>query len=160
MTPVYIRKLQHGDHLISYHWRNDPLVWEYTGSRPDREITADIEEQWILRVTNDPTSMRYAICVQSDDRYIGNVQLTGIENDTAEFHIFIGDTSYWGKGAGVQATRQMVAEGFARGLKLIFLYVNSNNAAAIRVYEKCGFRKTGIKDNDIRMEITPADMDS
>jgi hypothetical protein len=75
MIDVYIRRLQMGDHLVSYKWRNDPDVWKLTGSRPDRVITEAIEEQWLANVLTQKDTMRFAICIAGPDEYVGNVQL-------------------------------------------------------------------------------------
>ncbi len=151
---AYIRKLQHGDHLTSCHWRNNPEIWKYTGSRPDMVITEQIEEEWLLRVTQDPTSTRWAICIAGTDEYVGNVQLTDIKDGTAEFHIFIGNTAWWGKGIGLQATRLMVEEGFRMGLQEIYLYVDAANKPAVAIYERCGFEVTESDGNKLKMVVT------
>ena len=97
---------------------------------------------------------RFAICVNNDLQYIGNVQLTDIIDNKAQFHIFIGEKGFWNKGIGTEATLLMIKYGF-ENLKLhkIYLLVNKSNVPAIKSYEKCGFRICGIIDNKIRMEI-------
>jgi RimJ/RimL family protein N-acetyltransferase len=137
---VYIRPLQESDALISYHWRNDPEIWKYTGHRPDRIITPEIELNWIKQVLSNPTTKRFAICLREDNKYIGNVQLTDINNGVAHFHIFIGEKQCWGKGIATQATRLLIE--YAKNelcLKELYLWVNEKNKAAIQVYLKCGF---------------------
>ena len=140
MINIYLRPLKEEDALTSYKWRNDTEVWQLTGSRPDMVVTSEIEKNWIRKVLRDPTSRRFAICIAESDEYIGNVQLTSITEEEAEFHIFIGEKKYWGKGIGYQATEKII--GFARknmSLKSIYLYVKALNKAAIMIYEKVGF---------------------
>lgn len=151
---VKLRPLVESDALVSYKWRNNPRVWEYTGSRPDKEITPEIETGWIKNILLRSDERRYAIVV--DGVYVGNVQLTGITARQAIFHIFIGDTNYWGRGIATQALRHIID--IARDdLKLsnILLEVNKNNLAAIRVYKKCGFKETkdGFEANFLSMEL-------
>ena len=137
---IYIRPLRREDALISYKWRNDPDIWVYTGRRPDRTITPEIELEWIERVLRDPSSRRFAICLKDGDIYIGNVQLTDIEKGMANFHIFIGAKEYWGKGIATEATRHLLK--YAKDelkLKKLHLWVNPLNKAAVKVYLKCGF---------------------
>lgn len=151
---VYIRPLRESDALASWRWRNDPDVWAYTGSHPDHYITEDIELEWIHRVLKDETSRRFAICITDTHEYIGNVQLTDINSDSAQFHIFIGKKSYWGKGVATMATNLLLA--FARcNLKLrkVYLNVNKENIAAIRSYKKNGFKVVSSCGEDIRMEV-------
>ena len=151
---VYIRPLRESDASTSWRWRNDREVWTYTRSHPDRYITEEIEIEWIRRALNDRTSRRFAICIIGTDEYIGNVQLTDIENDSAQFHIFIGNKFYWGKGGSTLATSLLLA--FARQnlkLKNIYLYVDKENLAAIESYKKNGFNAVSSHENEIRMEI-------
>jgi diamine N-acetyltransferase len=153
MIDVYIRRLQMGDHLVSYKWRNDPDVWKLTGSRPDRVITEAIEEQWLANVLTQKDTMRFAICIAGPDEYVGNVQLTSIASGHAEFHIFIGERKYWGKGIATKATTLMVEEGFRSGIKEIYLYVKKENQQAIAVYLKCGFQIVGDDGDNIKMAV-------
>lgn len=63
-----------------------------------------------------------------------------------EFRIFIGDDDGRGKGYGTEAARLVVDYGFGKlNLETIYLGVNSENAGAIRSYEKAGFRREGIR---------------
>jgi RimJ/RimL family protein N-acetyltransferase len=60
----------------------------------------------------------------------------------AELGIFIGEPSEWGKGYGTEATRLLVGLGFrVLGLERIRLDVHEDHAAAIRAYERAGFRR-------------------
>ena len=150
MYKIYIRPLAPEDAKISYKWRNDPEVWKFTGSRPDREITYDIESEWIHKAIADPTCKRFAIMV--DEKYVGNIQLTNIEDDTAEFHIFIGDRFWWGKGVGRAATEHLLT--FARQelkLKKIYLTVRKENIAAIKSYRKVPFEELETNHDYMRM---------
>lgn len=59
----------------------------------------------------------------------------------AELGLFIGDPLDWGKGYGTEATRLLVGYGFrVLGLERIRLEVYEDHAAAIRAYERAGFR--------------------
>lgn len=137
---IYLRPLKREDALISYKWRNDPNVWRYTGSHPDRVITPEIELAWIDKVLVDVTSQRYAICLCENDKYVGNVQLTNINGDSAVFHIFIGERSMWNKGIGSQATKKMIEIAKNKlNLKILKLWVNPDNIAAVKAYQKNGF---------------------
>ena len=145
MHKVLIRPLRLEDAKISYKWRNDNEVWKLTGSKPNRIITEEIEKEWLSNKLKEINSYRFAIEV--DNIYVGNIQLTDVvENESAEYHIFIGDKSYWGKGVANLATAQIII--FAKNvinLKSIYLSVNPENLSAIKVYEKNGFEKMNEK---------------
>lgn len=152
MYNVLIRPLQKEDALISYQWRNDPEVWKFTGSRPDIEITKEIESEWIVKVLQDEKSKRFAILC--DNEYIGNVHLNNIENNTAEFHIFIGNKDFWGKGISQLATYQILY--YAKEvLKLseIYLYVKSENIAAVESYKRNNFVVTEENPGNVKMSL-------
>lgn len=153
MTKIVIRPLQHADHLTSWKWRNDPAIWEYTGSRPNMLVDEATERTWIEQVLSQTDSMRFAICDAESGTYIGNVQITHIANGAGEFHIFIGNRDYWGKGVGSQATRQMLEKAFESGLTSVHLSVHYQNKAAVAIYEKCGFVTTSADGDMIRMDM-------
>lgn len=149
---VRIRPLEEHDAYTSVNWRNDPKIWKLTGSRPDRTITLEDELNWIRKVTSDEKDRRFAII--ADQAYVGNIYLTGIKDGEAEYHIFIGEKSYWGKGVATLASRAIIE--YARhdlGLKRLELSVNENNAAAIKLYEKLGFKAIESLEGFIRMEL-------
>jgi RimJ/RimL family protein N-acetyltransferase len=159
---IYIRPLRETDAEISYRWRNDPEIWKYTLSRPDKEITLEIEKDWIQKVLSRSDEKRFAVCLRDTDEYIGNVQLTDINSYEAEFHIFIGEKKYWGKGLGTKVTSLAVDYAFnVLELQSVYLFVKKENVAAIRAYEKAGFNKI-IEDEsgNIRLAKYSFDNDS
>ena len=151
---VAIRPLQEEDASISYKWRNNPEIWKYTESKPDMNITYEIELNWLQDVLQRPNEKRFAICVDDDHQYVGNVQLTDINQGVAQFHIFIGEVVYHGMGIGTKATSLMLDYAFSvLGLNAVYLFVNKNNAVAIKMYENCGFYKLEESSEMIKMEI-------
>jgi len=137
---VVLRPLKELDAYSSYHWRNDHRIWAYTGKAPSKNINLEDELAWIRTVLAGQNEKRFAICVGKSAKYIGNVQLTNIAANQAEFHIFIGDKSMHGLGIGSQATVLLLnySKKFL-GLNEIYLYVHKDNIPAINLYKKCGF---------------------
>lgn len=155
---IYLRPLEEKDALISYKWRNNPHIWSFTGSSPDRTITPEIETEWIREALQRHDEARYAICIEETDEYIGNVQLTHISDRVAEFHIFIGEEKYWGKMIGTAATRKMIETGLTDlGLKQIYLYVHKNNIAAIKAYLNAGFVVEDCAGSQLKMVVRNVD---
>ncbi|WP_295713868.1 GNAT family protein [Mucilaginibacter sp.] len=152
---VYIRPLVIEDAQVSHVWRNDPLIWVYTGYKPVNYISAEVETEWLRTQLNKTNQARFAICVKELNTYIGNVQLLDITEHDAELHLFIGNKLYWGKGIGYQATVQMLRYGFlVKELDIIYLKVHPANISALSVYEKAGFDITGKQNDLICMSIT------
>jgi diamine N-acetyltransferase len=138
---IFIRFLVLSDAKVSYKWRNNPGIWKFTGGRPDKHITEAMELEWLAGALKRQNELRFAICLKSNEQYIGNAQLTHITNDSAQYHIFIGEEEFWNKGVGNAAT-QLVLEYAFKELKLnnVFLDVNQSHLAAIKLYEKAGFK--------------------
>jgi len=97
---IFLRPLVLEDAMISYKWRNNPEIWKYTPFHPSAPITLKVERDWLRGVLKRTDQKRFAICLTDSKRYIGNVQLLDILEQQAEFHLFIGDSSCWGKGIG------------------------------------------------------------
>lgn len=151
---IYLRPLSLEDAKTSYKWRNDPEIWKYTDNRPDRKITQRTEESWLTKVSDRKDSARFAICIKNTDKYIGNVQLTSINNQTAEFHIFIGNKKYWGKKIAQKASRLILV--YAKHqlhLKSVYLSVNLKNKTAISAYEKVGFTFSAIIEGQMIIDL-------
>jgi diamine N-acetyltransferase len=137
---VCLRPLQETDAEKSWKWRNDFSIWKFTGNRPSSYVTAEMELDWIREALNRPDEIRFAICAGDFKEYVGNVQLTSITSDDAEFHIFIGEKLSRNQGVGSKATKLVIEYAKKKlGLKNIYLQVHPKNIAAIRAYIKCGF---------------------
>lgn len=149
---VVIRPLREEDAFTSVSWRNRPEVWALTASSPDRVITVEDELTWIRRATADPSSRRFAII--ADDAYVGNIYLTDLTRRSGVYHIFIGETAYWGRGIARAASEQIIR--LAReelGLSTIELSVHGDNLAACRLYTSLGFVQTGVDGAFKRMTL-------
>lgn len=149
---VRIRPLRESDANISYLWRNDPEIWKYTGSSIDREITLEDELSWIRKVLKDDTCRRFAII--ADEVYVGNIYLTNIQHGEAEYHIFLGNKKYMGKGIAKEASNLII--GYARDelkLKSVILEVRPENTRAVQLYLFLGFQVVGRDQEFLKMTI-------
>lgn len=137
---VTIRPLVEADADTSYNWRNDPEVFKYTGNVYTEVITLETERLWISRVINNKDEYRCAII--ADNKYVGNIYLTNIvKNESAVYHIFIGEKEYWGKGVGKKASIEIIKYGFnVLKLDYIYLKVRHENNNAIKLYDSLGFK--------------------
>jgi RimJ/RimL family protein N-acetyltransferase len=115
-------------------------------------VQLEDELAWISKAAAEPASRRFAIL--ADEVYIGNTYLTGIEGEAAEFHIFIGDKSYWRKGVAREVTKQVIQYAWDElSLKRVCLGVHPDNKAAVRLYNSLGFIPEGIDGPFIRMSL-------
>lgn len=152
---VSIRPLQEGDAYTSVKWRNDPEVFKYTGGVYDHEITLDMELAWIRKVMLNNDEYRCAIL--ADGVYVGNIYLTDISKESAQYHIFIGDRTYWGKGVAKKASQIILCYAFC-SLKLDYVYlrVQKKNVVAHHLYHKLGFCDCGEDEKWVSMKIASA----
>lgn len=149
---VAIRLLQTRDAYKSYIWRNDKEVFAHTTVTYQHEITLEMELEWINRVIGNEDEYRCAIEV--DGLYVGNIYLTGITSTQAEYHIFIGEKAFWGKGVAYKASRQILNYAFNQlHLEMVFLEVSPQNERAISLYQKLGFEKRKIRNGFMIMDL-------
>jgi diamine N-acetyltransferase len=140
-TSIYLRPLVLDDAKVSYLWRNNPLIWKYSRFDPKTTITLSTEINWLAESLKRKDELRFAICIEESHSYIGNVQLIKINNIDAEFHLFIGDTSCWGKGIGRKATELLLNYAFQEmKLQKVNLEVHKDNSPAIAIYNRQGFK--------------------
>jgi RimJ/RimL family protein N-acetyltransferase len=107
------------------------------------------------------TNIRCSI-INENNEIIGLVSLTNINriNQSAIFHIMIGDSNSRGKGAGYYATNEMLRHAFLdMNLNRVELTVLTSNKKAIKLYEKVGFKYEGTKREAIYKEGKFVDMD-
>ncbi len=71
---------------------------------------------------------------------MGNIQLTDIKKDCAILHIFIGNKNFWGQKIASNALSLLL--NYAKKelkLKELYLEVNPENKAAIKLYQNADF---------------------
>jgi diamine N-acetyltransferase len=114
-------------------------------SRPvtEEELIAAID-----RFAKMESCVFFTIYEKASMKPIGITFLTEIDykHRTAEFNIVISDSSSHGKGYGTETTKLMMDYAFSVvGVHNLQLRVYEFNKAAIRVYEKAGFRTYGTR---------------
>lgn len=135
---VAIRPLREEDAYTSVKWRNDPEVFKFTGNTYKNEIKIENELEWIHKVTTNPKDYRCAIL--ADGVYVGNIYLTDIDGKAANYHIFIGNKEYWGKGVAKKASLLILDYAFSTlKLETVKLKNRKENTSAFMLYKKLGF---------------------
>lgn len=139
---VYIRPLRLEDAQTSYQWRNNPKIWKFTGFKPEKPITLEVETEWLANVLKRENEKRFAICLQNDDRYIGNVYLASLTKEEGYLHTFIGEIEFWGKGRAAQAITQIFDFGFKeQHLDRVMTDIHVKNVASLTLAKRLGFEK-------------------
>ena len=102
---------------------------------------------WFESIKERNDIVIFGIRLRKSGNMIGSCQLHSIDHGhrSAELQIRISETAERGLGYGTEATRLLLDFAFKDlSLNRIYLHVFSNNAVAIRVYEKAGFVREGI----------------
>lgn len=143
-----LRELERKDLPILNKWRNNPELIAMLGA-PFRYIGPEVDEKWFDNyMANRANTVRCAIADEDDDIILGLVSLVSIDhmNQSAEFHIMIGDKENQGKGIGTYAVNKMLHHAFYNmNLRRIELTVLEENKRAQKLYEKAGFVQEGTK---------------
>lgn len=147
---VSIRPLKKDDAYTSVKWRNDSEVFRYTGNTYDHVISIDSELNWIQKVIECQSDFRCAILV--DGVYVGNIYLTDIIDKKADYHIFIGEKNYWGRGVAKEASKLILEYAFSTlRLNEVDLKVRKQNTRAIALYTSLGFEITNDEGDWMKM---------
>ena len=144
---VSLGPLQKSEIPLLTRWYNDPMALLLGGDDLIPTSEARSEELWtkIIEEKNDKRIF-FAMYENASMRPIGMCNLRDINtlHGTGEIGIIIGDAGDRGKGYGTETVALLVDYGFtAFGLTNIWLDALSANAAAIRAYEKAGFKEIG-----------------
>ncbi|MFD5095781.1 GNAT family N-acetyltransferase [Amycolatopsis thailandensis] len=133
---------------FEHAWRalGDPEVIRFTGTH-----TKFTEEQIRRFLASRPgldDRADYAILRKEDRAYLGDVVLSGIDEDnrSGAFRIALTGPEIFGKGYGTEATKLLLAYAFdVVGLHRVSLEVFDYNPRAQRAYEKAGFVREGLQ---------------
>jgi ribosomal-protein-alanine N-acetyltransferase len=140
-----------------YGWFNDAETTEFMQQRYFPNTLDKQLEFYRSDILHSSTKVQLGILPYETPHIIGVVSLSGIDfvNRKAEFGIVIGDTSVRGKGYGTEACALIIKHGFERlSLNKITLGVHAAHKAAIRSYEKAGFRIDGVLREDVLLNGT------
>ncbi len=88
---------------------------------------------------------RFARGIYLDGRLIGMIHDVGMEEGEVELGWFV-DPASRGRGFAPEALAAAVRELFAEGFRVIKAGAFTENAASLRVMEKCGMRPTGERE--------------
>lgn len=141
--PVCIRPIENRDTQNIVKWRNAPEVSQFFIDR--RLLTPQGHKEWLEKRVSTGEVAQFII--ELNEAPVGSVYLRDIDlnNQKAEYGIFIGEERALGQGVGTKAGLLCLQYGFET-LKLnrIFLRVFAENQRAVRSYEKIGFSCEGI----------------
>ena len=145
---VSIRKCEKFDIPNKVKWINNPVNNTYL----HYELPLEIEktENWYDK--NKNRADRYDAVIEVDGAAVGLIGLLSIDNNNrkAEYYVTIGEHEYLGKGVASKATKLLLEYAFKQlGLNRVYLFTECENLAAIKSYERVGFKCEGVIKHDI-----------
>lgn len=147
---IYLRSMTPQDTDRIVRWRNNPRVRRnFIYQKP---FTREGHLAWIETKVNTGEVIQFIVCEKETDRPVGSVYFRDIsrEHHRAEYGIFIGEDDAVGKGIGSETCRLACGYGFeVEKWHKIMLRALSDNAAALRSYEKAGF----VREAYLREEV-------
>ena len=150
---------------ISYVEVSEELIRDYLAMVNDIEhvdrfiggwhepYTEDDEIRWV-REQLESGAVVFSMIEKKSGSFIGNIELMDVSASAKEIGIAV-TAAMQGLGYGTEAVRAMTSYGLNNlGLDRIVLRTNTDNARAIHVYEKCGFREFRRTEDHVYMELT------
>ena len=142
--------LEEKDEFDIVEWRNRKDIidsfFSYKG------VTISEHRNWYAKYLKDNTRIEFVISKKDDNKKIGTIGLSGIDyrNQKAEYGILIGEKQECGKGYAQEVSIAVINYAFSElNLQKIKLSVFTDNAIAINLYEKLGFKEEGIWRKEI-----------
>ena len=116
-----------------------------------KSFTEEQEISWVQAKRMEQAPV-FSMLEEKSGEFIGNIEFMNVTDSEGELGIAI-TAEKQDKGYGTEAILAMIEYGMDQmGLTRIFLRTNPNNARAIHVYEKCGFREYKRTEDHIFME--------
>ncbi len=135
---IELRPFQKDDFQTLINWiKNENDLIQFAGVIFTFPLTIDQLENYM----NDSNRKIYKVVYKKSDLTIGHSEIY-LSGDTARLcRILIGDPQYRGKGFGEKIVAKLVEKSFNKfNVKKVELNVYDWNIAAIKCYEKVGFR--------------------
>lgn len=129
---------------LSYGWLTDEAMRSLTMSPP---VTPEAQAAWWAALPQRPD---YAVWgIEYDGAPVGAMGVKRIgEDGGAEYFMYIGDRSYWGRGIASWAFAEICAEVRSRGLGTLYGRIGKHNDRSLAVHLREGFRIVG-EDGDV-----------
>lgn len=142
---VYLRAFEPDDYKTTIKWRKDDVIWGMLGGTK-YFVSEAYEKQWIENTIFNSKDVKLAVCLDENDKHIGNVYMTNINeiNRSCVSHVLIGEKEYWGHGYAREALLLAIDYMFnERNIHRIQANVLVSNVASLKMHEKCGYKLEG-----------------
>ena len=151
---VSIRKFQERDISNKVRWINDENNNRYL--HYELPLEEDKTLTWFRG--NRHRTDRYDAVIEWEGRPVGIIGLLSIAGGQAEYYITMGEQNAKGRGIAKRASILLLEYAFDKlDLRRVYLYTEVENGAAQRLFERCGFTRTGLETNSALNRGKPVD---
>lgn len=147
LNDVILRMPEPRDVKCLYSFRNNLETTRLLGGFARGYSEADLIE-WVECHRSRKDEVLWVIADRQNDKCLGHAGLYQLDHRVrcAEYAILIGDQALRGKGLGGRVSRAVLQYGFEElNLNRVELSVLAVHDAALKLYEKLGFRREGVK---------------
>lgn len=147
-TNVYLRLVEPDDATKILLWENNPAHWKVSDTEVPfsmQDILYLIEHAHNLRSTGQ---LRFVICLHENNEAIGVIDLfdANFKHGRAGVGVLIGDHDQRSNGYASESL-ELLKEYASTilGFHSLFCSIHADNTGSIKLFEKCGFEKIGIR---------------
>jgi len=142
MLKLSLRKIKAADKKYFAKWWRDKDLLRLTSGVlkliSDKEV-----DEYFSAIYKNPPGFEFMVVLGT--KTIGHISLVKRRGGWYETQIVIGKKQYWDKNYGTEAIQLLIKKAKKLSISKIYLEVRPDNIRAITTYEKCGFKKSGIK---------------
>ena len=140
-TKCRLRSVVSSDADTILLWENDPELAPY--SDPHEPYTlSDIEQFIAAQQYGFEANGQLRLIVETDNTPIGAIDIFDYDGKSAEVGVLIYPKQLRGQGYATDALMTLKAAAPHLGIKTLTAVIDSNNAASIALFNRCGFVKT------------------
>ena len=148
---IKFRKLQMEDLPLMHKWLNEPHVHEWY-DKDKQNTSEEITNRYAPKIREEKPTDCYIVLYENNPiAYIQTYKVNdwpefgdyvGVDDNTASVDLFIGDSSYMGKGFGSLMLKKFLSEIIFANEKITTCIIGPEpkNTRAIKAYEKVGFK--------------------
>ncbi len=143
---IRLRDKRLADARDDYRWQTDSELARLDAIQLPAITFSQYLSEYTLKLYHPSPARREFAIETLNGKHIGNCTYYNIDeaDSKAELGIMIGDSDYWGKGYGTEATTALLDYIFHKtNLERIHLKTLDWNTRAQRCFEKCGFTQYG-----------------
>ena len=147
-TEVYLRLVEPEDATKIMLWENNPAHWKVSDTEVPfsmQDILYLIEHAHSIRSTGQ---LRFMICLMKTEEPIGVIDLfeANFKHGRAGVGILIGDAQNRSHGYATESLDLMKEYAHVvLGFHSLYCSIHADNTGSIKLFEKCGFEKIGIR---------------